>query len=49
LITLKGLADGVIVTPTLIKLSPLPAMQVVGNLNDKKQVLFALGLERNIQ
>ncbi len=46
---LRALADGVIVTPTLIKLSPLPAMQVVGNLNDKKQVLFALGLERNIQ
>jgi circadian clock protein KaiB len=42
---LRALADGVIVTPSLVKLSPLPAAQVVGNLSDKSKVLFALGLE----
>ncbi len=42
---LRALADGVIVTPTLIKLSPLPAAQVVGNLSDQSKVLLALGLK----
>ncbi|MFZ1640342.1 MAG: circadian clock KaiB family protein [Candidatus Contendobacter sp.] len=42
---LRALADGVIVTPSLTKLSPLPAVQVVGNLSDKNKVLLALGLE----
>lgn len=42
---LRALADGVIVTPSLVKLSPLPATQVVGNLSDQGKVLFALGLE----
>lgn len=42
---LRALADGVIVTPSLIKLSPLPAAQIVGNLSDKNKVLLALGLE----
>ena len=42
---LRALADGVIVTPSLVKLSPLPTAQVVGNLSDKSKVLFALGLE----
>ena len=41
---LRALADGVLVTPSLIKLSPPPVVQVVGNLNDKNQVLLALGL-----
>lgn len=41
---LRALADGVIVTPSLIKLSPRPAAQVVGNLSDKNNVLLALGL-----
>lgn len=41
---LRALADGVIVTPSLIKLSPPPATQVVGNLSDKNNVLLALGL-----
>jgi circadian clock protein KaiB len=42
---LRALADGVIVTPSLIKLSPLPAAQVVGNLSDRGKVLLALGLQ----
>ena len=40
----RALADGVMVTPSLIKLSPPPVVQVVGNLNDKNQVQLALGL-----
>jgi circadian clock protein KaiB len=42
---LRALADGVIVTPSLVKLSPLPAAQVVGNLSDQSKVLLALGLQ----
>jgi len=41
----RAMADGVLVTPSLAKLSPLPAAQVVGNLSDKKRVLLALGLK----
>jgi circadian clock protein KaiB len=39
---LRALADGVVVTPTLLRLSPLPVRKVVGNLSDAKQVLSAL-------
>ena len=38
----RGLADGIIVTPTLLKLSPLPVQRVIGNLRDTDQVLLAL-------
>jgi circadian clock protein KaiB len=38
----RGLADGIIVTPTLLKLLPLPALRVIGNLSDTNQVLLAL-------
>jgi circadian clock protein KaiB len=40
----RAMAEGVIVTPSLAKLSPLPAVSVVGNLSDKEKVLLALGL-----
>jgi circadian clock protein KaiB len=39
---LKALADGVVVTPTLLRLRPLPVRKVIGNLSDAKQVLLAL-------
>ena len=39
----RALADGIIVTPTLLKLSPLPAQRVIGNLNDTNELLVALG------
>jgi circadian clock protein KaiB len=35
-------ADGIIVTPTLVKLSPAPVRRVIGNLSDTPQVLLAL-------
>jgi circadian clock protein KaiB len=39
----RALADGIIVTPTLLKLSPAPVQKVIGNLSDTTQVLLALG------
>ena len=38
----RALADGIIVTPTLLKLLPLPVQRVIGNLSDTNQVLLAL-------
>ena len=40
----RAMAEGVIVTPSLAKLSPLPAANILGNLSDKDKVLLALGL-----
>jgi len=45
----RALAEGVLVTPSLAKLSPLPAANVVGNLSDKAKVLLALGLKGKLQ
>lgn len=42
----RAMAEGVLVTPSLAKLSPLPAANVVGNLSDKAKVLLALGVQR---
>jgi circadian clock protein KaiB len=42
---LRALADGVIVTPSLAKVSPGPASNVIGNLSDTGSVLAALGLQ----
>ena len=41
---LRALADGIVVTPSLAKVSPLPAATIVGNLSDKSGVLRALGI-----
>lgn len=38
----RAWADGVIVTPTMVRLSPLPAVQIVGNLSDTDQVLSVI-------
>ena len=37
-----GLADGIIVTPTLVRVSPLPVRRLIGNLGDMTHVLTAL-------
>lgn len=42
----RAMAEGVLVTPSLAKVSPLPEAKVVGNLSDKAKVLNALGLRR---
>jgi circadian clock protein KaiB len=39
---LRALADGIIVTPTLLRLLPLPVRRVIGNLSDTAQVLLTL-------
>jgi circadian clock protein KaiB len=41
----RALTEGVLVTPSLTKLSPRPAANVVGNLSDKNKVVLALGLK----
>ena len=41
---LRALADGILVTPSLAKLSPSPPAKIVGNLSDKDSVLQALGI-----
>ena len=40
---LRALADGIIVTPTLLKLAPLPSLRVIGNLSDANQLKLSLG------
>lgn len=40
----RALADGIIVTPSLTKLSPSPVAKIVGNLSDRISVLQALGI-----
>lgn len=40
----RALADGIIVTPSLTKISPSPLARIVGNLSDTSSVLHALGL-----
>jgi circadian clock protein KaiB len=42
---LAALRDGILVTPTVVKLSPLPQRKLLGNLDDREKVLLALGLE----
>lgn len=39
----RALADGILVTPTLLKLLPLPVQRVIGNLSDTRQLLLTLG------
>ena len=40
---LRALEDGIVVTPTLVRLMPKPARKVIGTLSDEKQVVLALG------
>ena len=41
---LRALADAILVTPTVVKILPAPALQIIGNLSEEDQVLWALGL-----
>ena len=38
-------ADGVVAAPTLVRLSPLPARRIAGDLSDERRVLDGLGLD----
>jgi circadian clock protein KaiB len=42
---LRALADGILVTPSLAKVSPLPPAKIVGDLGDRSSVLHALGVK----
>jgi circadian clock protein KaiB len=42
---LRALADGILVTPSLTKVSPSPGAKIVGNLSDRINVLHALGIK----
>ena len=41
----RALDDGILVTPSLNKMSPSPVMKIVGNLSDTSSVLHALGIK----
>lgn len=41
---LRALSEGVLLTPTLVRLSPLPIVKIVGDLSDRAMVFSALGL-----
>lgn len=38
----RAMADRIVVTPTLLKLSPRPLMRVIGSLSDTQKVIEAL-------
>ena len=40
----RALADGVLLTPTVVRLSPGPPCRIVGNLSQRETVLATLGL-----
>ena len=40
---LRALKDGIVVTPTLVRLLPEPTRKVVGTLTDREKVILALG------
>ena len=40
----RALSDSVLLTPTLVKLSPAPVRKIVGTLSQTQTVLQALGL-----
>jgi len=39
----RAIEDHVVVTPTLVKLSPLPRAMVIGDLSDREKIFLALG------
>ena len=40
----QALQDGILATPTLVKLSPEPLVRLIGDLSDRSRVLVALGI-----
>jgi circadian clock protein KaiB len=42
----RAMADGVLVSPSLTRVRPLPGVNLVGNLSDRANVVRALGLKR---
>lgn len=42
----RGLRDGILVTPMLVKFEPPPERRVLGSLRDRATLLAVLGLEQ---
>jgi circadian clock protein KaiB len=40
---LRGVKDGIVVTPTTVRVSPLPECRLIGSLRDRDALLLALG------
>jgi circadian clock protein KaiB len=41
---LRAIREGILVTPTLVRLCPEPVCKIIGNLSERSKVLQALGL-----
>jgi circadian clock protein KaiB len=41
----RALEDGILMTPTLVRLAPTPVERIIGTLSQTQTVLRALGLE----
>jgi circadian clock protein KaiB len=41
----RALADGIFLTPTLVKVAPAPGRRIVGTLSQRQPLMDALGLE----
>jgi circadian clock protein KaiB len=46
---MRALAEAILVTPTVVKLSPAPELQIIGNLSEEEEVLRALGLPQTTE
>jgi circadian clock protein KaiB len=42
----RGARDGILVTPTLLKLRPAPICRILGNLKNRDALLRLLGIEQ---
>jgi circadian clock protein KaiB len=38
----EALRDGVLVSPTLVRVAPLPVVKIIGDLSDRRTVVAAL-------
>jgi circadian clock protein KaiB len=41
---IRALEQAILVTPTVVKVSPFPEQQIIGDLSEEEEVLRALGL-----
>jgi circadian clock protein KaiB len=45
----RALRDGVLVTPMLVKVAPLPERRILGNLRDRDTLFSVLGIDRVVR
>ena len=45
----RALRDGVLVTPMLVKVAPLPERRILGNLRDRHTLLGVLGIDGTVR